>query len=112
MRAIIVLVVVLAGCSAEAGIERQVAAALKDPGSAEFGETSIRRGVACGSVNAKNGFGGYTGATPFMVRDGALYVGPEVGTCCKLHQLQKLGEGAARMLAQCHLKLPEPVPLG
>jgi len=51
---------------------------LRDPGSAEFGRVNVYgdrklKGkavrVACGSVNAKNGFGGYTGFTDFLVID-------------------------------------------
>lgn len=45
---------------------------LKDPESARFGSVFVyRRGtgfVACGNVNAKNSFGGYTGDTPFISR--------------------------------------------
>jgi hypothetical protein len=51
-------------------IQEGVKAALKDPESARFGE--IRAGrrpngdvIVCGWVNAKNGFGGYTGMEPF-----------------------------------------------
>jgi hypothetical protein len=49
---------------------------LRDPSSAVFGKTSVYgdrklKGqsvvVACGSVNAKNGFGGYTGSQKFLV---------------------------------------------
>ncbi len=44
---------------------------LKDPGSAKFGRLFQGRGMSgnetvCGEVNAKNGFGGYTGMTPFV----------------------------------------------
>ena len=44
---------------------------LKDPDSARFGRIFEGRGVIgkatiCGEVNAKNGFGGYTGMTPFV----------------------------------------------
>ena len=42
---------------------------LKDPASAQWGEikaTKFHEGyVACGTVNAKNGFGGYTGDAQF-----------------------------------------------
>lgn len=54
-----------------AAIERAVKETLKDPDSAKFGE--IRAGKSrtgsiniCGLVNAKNGFGGYTGMQAFM----------------------------------------------
>lgn len=47
----------------------RVLASLRDPGSATFGPVAIshKNGtVACGTVNAKNGFGGMTGAQPFI----------------------------------------------
>jgi hypothetical protein len=48
-----------------------VRASLKDPSSADFGLTkrySVAEGknVACGTVNAKNSFGGYAGAKRFV----------------------------------------------
>lgn len=55
--------------------KRAVAAKMKDPESARFADVAHRvspnaRGeptdVVCGMVNAKNSFGGYTGARPFV----------------------------------------------
>jgi len=47
-----------------------VKANLKDPNSAEFKNIRLVKylngHVVCGSVNAKNSFGGYTGFTPFI----------------------------------------------
>ena len=43
-----------------------VKARLKDPDSAEFGLISVHGKVACGTVNSKNGFGGYSGAKRFV----------------------------------------------
>jgi hypothetical protein len=50
-----------------------VQAGLRDPDSAQFRDvvvygTSNKRTV-CGSVNAKNGYGGYTGYYPFMYEE-------------------------------------------
>lgn len=49
------------------------AAGLKDPGSAQFQWAKIQKGLPtdgtidyCAVVNAKNSYGGYIGATPFM----------------------------------------------
>jgi hypothetical protein len=43
---------------------------LKDPESARFKEDDLEvmpeQGVVCGKVNAKNGFGGYTGAQEYV----------------------------------------------
>lgn len=51
--------------------ERVVRSMLKDPSSAEFGETlgRVKHGqlVACGHVNARNSFGGMAGAQPWVV---------------------------------------------
>jgi hypothetical protein len=54
----------------------RITAILKDPESAQFGVIGIvddpnfnpdNPGTACGDVNAKNSFGGYTGRKSFMV---------------------------------------------
>lgn len=46
---------------------------LRDPSSAEFGTTVVVRKAGsmavCGSVNAKNGFGGFTGPVRFLARN-------------------------------------------
>lgn len=52
-------------------VERAVRAQLKDPDSARFGVMRAGQGeenniTICGLVNAKNGFGGYTGFGTFM----------------------------------------------
>jgi hypothetical protein len=52
-------------------LQAQVQDELKDPGSAEFADMQMyRQGqtlfTLCGSVNAKNGFGGYVGYTRFV----------------------------------------------
>jgi hypothetical protein len=59
----------------EASVHQTVSAMLKDPASAQFGplvavSQSSSQILVCGTVNAKNGFGGYVGGTPFM---GNLY---------------------------------------
>lgn len=51
-------------------IENGVKRGLKDPESARFGSTAAGQSpdgfvVVCGYVNAKNSFGGYTGAQPY-----------------------------------------------
>lgn len=79
--------VVVSGCAApsplppvdvspdiEAQAQDAVRRGLKDPDSARFGGMRAGRDprdgstVVCGMVNAKNGFGGYTGSAPFQVR--------------------------------------------
>jgi hypothetical protein len=49
----------------------KVRESLKDPSSADFGQVVMRsigggNSVACGTVNAKNGFGGYSGFKRFI----------------------------------------------
>ena len=69
----------LAGDGSGGGREdakRAVRASLKDPDSARFGDISLRKvtvpgktqqlDVACGTVNAKNSFGGYVGDRRFI----------------------------------------------
>jgi len=50
--------------------QRLIAKRLKDPGSAKFGNdfVSYKSGapVVCGTVNAKNSFGAYSGATRYI----------------------------------------------
>lgn len=61
----------LVGCNYYANNEAQelVAKQLKDPESARFNDVKSEGNglITCGSVNAKNGFGAYAGATQFMV---------------------------------------------
>lgn len=57
----------------KADIESRVIAKLKDPNSAKFGPLIAGKDkdgslVACGTVNAKNSFGGYTGMMPYQVK--------------------------------------------
>ncbi|MGX9144960.1 hypothetical protein [Mesorhizobium sp. 128a] len=52
-------------------IQKGVRDSLKDPDSARFGNMLAAQEDAdsswvCGTVNARNSFGGYTGGTPFM----------------------------------------------
>ena len=46
--------------------EAKVEDLLKDPDSAKFTRVKVKGVVVCGYVNAKNSFGGYTGAKAFM----------------------------------------------
>lgn len=62
---------------------RSVVAKLRDPASVQFGQHFQRKQamgveVVCGTVNSKNGFGGYTGQTVFAYRiadDRVLFAG-------------------------------------
>lgn len=72
--------------TAVAAARAVVLSALKDPASATFGPEIVRKvgdtGMAvCGSVNARNSFGGYAGAQQYVVHPGGLVLtevdGPE-----------------------------------
>jgi hypothetical protein len=82
MRAALLLVALLAACGqpdddAKAVAEKAVTARLKDPDSARFSGLRVVSGepdakgyrhvFVCGSVNAKNSFGGYGGDARFVV---------------------------------------------
>lgn len=47
--------------------ENAVKQILRDPSSAQFRSVREYAGPVCGEVNAKNGFGGFTGYTRFIV---------------------------------------------
>lgn len=58
--------------------ERFVKEKLKDPDSAEFKNQFIgKKGIPCGEVNAKNGFGGYNGFQRYMAGSKELTVMPQ-----------------------------------
>lgn len=57
-----------------AAVQNAVRAVLKDPGSAQFGSGQLSAArdakgtiTVCGFVNARNSFGGFVGAQPFLV---------------------------------------------
>jgi hypothetical protein len=57
-------------------VKNSVSAKLREPGTAKFGEIAGALDAAgnlhvCGMVNAKNGFGGFTGMSPFGVEFGS-----------------------------------------
>jgi hypothetical protein len=59
--------------------EAGVKSSLKDPGSAEFSSEFVSKSkegayALCGSVNAKNGFGGYTGSKRFVGSGGTAFI--------------------------------------
>ncbi|MDP2109280.1 MAG: hypothetical protein Q8J94_00425 [Thiobacillus sp.] len=56
---------ILTACGGEeAAAKKAVLADLKDPSSAKFGDFRLLEdGAACFEVNARNSFGGYTGAS-------------------------------------------------
>jgi hypothetical protein len=79
---IILPLLLLVGCKpgAEKAIslaKKEISAAMKDPDSTKFkylrykdigtDKDGVIKGYVCGQVNAKNGFGAYTGYSPFIV---------------------------------------------
>jgi hypothetical protein len=76
---------VMAGCGkveamrAEQAAKDRIVPLLRDPESAKFGEDFIVANegltpLVCGEVNAKNGFGGYTGLQTFMIWQDQLHI--------------------------------------
>ncbi|WP_316514743.1 hypothetical protein [Klebsiella aerogenes] len=78
----LVIPLVLSGCKpgeekAISLAKSEVAANLKDPGSAQFRNVKVSKmtdaedghviAVVCGEINGKNGFGAYAGFHPFFV---------------------------------------------
>ena len=51
-----------------------VVATLKDPESARFGAITTDGKVICGTVNARNSFGGYVGPKVFAVDGGVVHM--------------------------------------
>ena len=75
------------GCSGKSDGEKEIAAAQErvaknffDPASAQFKNVkTFPTGAVCGSVNAKNRFGGYVGFRDFVLAEsGALYFEPHI----------------------------------
>ena len=66
----VMLTLLLTGCGGTEGDAiKVVKETLKDPDSAKFGEfTEINDRLACLTVNAKNGFGGYIGERQALLR--------------------------------------------
>lgn len=64
-------------------ISAKISEAFKDPDSAKFSNVRVddKEGAVCGLVNAKNSYGGYTGAYPFVgksIMKGKVMVGLDV----------------------------------
>lgn len=70
MRRGIILVIGLAvsGCNNPAAYDYETAVKnqLRDPESAQFSDVTANIESACGFVNSKNGYGGYSGKKPFV----------------------------------------------
>lgn len=86
-------VLALTGCDdRRQRVEQAITAGLKDPESARFGKDMKLYGppdklLACGTINARNAFGGYVGESPFMIWNGYVFLGTEetgaaIAECC------------------------------
>jgi hypothetical protein len=87
-RAILPILILLGSCSPQRNEQQQpapvdsyatvraaVLADLRDPDSARFGSMTPGKSEAvCGTVNAKNGFGGFTGPTAFVWTPGRVVI--------------------------------------
>lgn len=82
-----------------------IRAQLRDPRSAQFGESFGRlkhgKRVACGYVNARNAFGGYAGDTPWVmvIEDGTVLIrsGDNAGRFAKVWNRYCTGEPDSEM---------------
>lgn len=82
MRIVILLTACLGACSVstssddafQTAVEQSVRKSLREPDSARFEQITINPAekTACGRVNARNGFGGFTGFQWFSYRDGIV----------------------------------------
>jgi hypothetical protein len=66
------IIIALMGCAPNTdSVKNAIRRNLKDPESAQFTDVRIYQGgnVVCGSVNAKNAYGGYVGARDFVYID-------------------------------------------
>lgn len=99
-----VFFVVLCGCSnTSSEIEEKVRSSLKDPDSAKFSERKIHHAgkngaITCGTVNAKNSFGGYSGAMAYMHFQGDIVVASNEAqsltvTMCCMHVIEAATSG-------------------
>ncbi len=81
-KSIILLAGIAASCSgSEDSYKKRISLSFRDPDSVEFQKFHIVNGVACGEVNAKNGFGAYDGYKPFVATlfDGDGKITPDFG---------------------------------
>lgn len=72
---ILLIALALAGAAPPQPVVDAVKGLLKDPDSAQFkGVVQTGPSTYCGWVNAKNGYGGYSGFQLFYDRDGAVAI--------------------------------------
>lgn len=123
MRALLIMVVlVLAGCSGPEGqVQDIVRGALKDPESARFEHVAVTEvdgvRVACGMVNAKNSLGGYVGNRAFMLKGDHLWLASDadqstaITITCSLSTGGKMSDDEAASAALWAPRLPEPITI-
>ncbi|MBN9242428.1 MAG: hypothetical protein J0I98_06510 [Mesorhizobium sp.] len=83
-----------------ASVQAAVTSVLKDPDSATFSDLAAAKSPAgdifvCGKVNAKNSFGGYSGAAPFigtLTHDLKKFV---------IERVAETGDEMARVIVRC-----------
>lgn len=123
----------LAGCAKNSATIEWIRNQLKDPDSAKFEGLSFikysKNGkvhqLVCGSVNAKNSYGGYTGFKPFVAHPvkGYLHIAPTtdinnatfdnrvallatVGCCAQVEEAAKSGKEISNAPSCAALKPP------
>lgn len=79
-------------------VEAAVAQQLRDPDSAQFRNIIGSDDAYCGEVNAKNGFGAYTGFRKFVYRRGVVLFQPEEPMTSNVSQMADYYEDVVRFL--------------
>ena len=85
----------------------KVLAVLKDPGSAQFDglHLSEQQNAVCGRVNAKNSYGGYVGARPFISDDDGAFIWS--GVCEADGTTGEAGAACLHFLIDMKTKFPQ-----
>ena len=93
-------------------IEEDVAAQLRDPSSAQFGEILGYEDTYCGKVNARNGLGGYSGFRRFVHHKGIVLFEPIERPGASISEQADYHADVtrfARLSQRCHGNPPEGI---
>lgn len=106
MKKAVIALAFLVGCAQQdselvAKAKEAAAKRLKDPESAQFSDIDEcpARGMVTGSINGKNAFGAYAGASPFVYEHGRVWMIEDLGLDAFLKAVDRCygqKEGASR----------------
>lgn len=86
-------------------IKQAVAAKLRDPASAQFGEIFGEGETYCGTVNARNGLGGYAGPRRFVYHREIVFFEPNAPAAPSVSEQADYFEDVhrfAQLSSRCH----------